>query len=260
MGNSLHQRTSKIHNEPLYVSMGKPTSRTAERGPESTIPLNATLYKPIVDEYLQHINISHDHYREDREKSNIGEYICMYRHIYKRDRILQFIWPRCVGIPMLHFDLNKQKQFDWWINVYRPYIDIMLRDVCTEDVTGGVFMLLGWVEYQDEHQTVLHFDIQNQVQTFFDPQGLYDERMRNKVLATGYTTNYRAPIIEYDSIQQIIESRGPWWIPVDTCAAICMLLLVCCRRFGTTDIHGMSDIIRSRPDHTKNRGYHNTTY
>ena len=238
MGNKLPQKPGNQQ----YIAFGGQQS-PYHRGPPNTIAIDGTIYKPIIDEYLRSINIFVK-YDKDRVLDPIETKYNEYRHIYKRERHLQFIWPQCVGIPMLYFDLNTH-HIDWWIHMYRPYYDAMLYFECMNDRHGGVFILLGWIESYFEHQTVLHFDIQRRVQTFFDPTQQYDERMRDISLATDYIPHYHTP--KGQPIQAIIERHGRnmrHMSPLDVCSVICFLLLVCCRRFGTTDIHGMSDIIQ----------------
>lgn len=218
----------------------RPASQSKHRGPDAAIAIDIDLYRPIVNQYLQYIDILMK-YDKKRTLHPIEEQYNHYCHIYKRERILQFLWPQCVGIPLLHFDLDAHGDIDWWIGMYRPYVDAMLKDECQND--GGVFVLLGWTYEEEQHQTVLHFDIQNKRQTFFDPMGHYDEWMRDKSLATGYEPHYHES--SWHPIQVTIESHRHESSPWDTCSAICILLLVCCRRFGTTDIHGMSRIIES---------------
>ena len=221
-----------------YVAVG---DQSYHRGLHHAIAMDGTIYKPIIDKYLNSINIF-ETYDRSRVLTPLSATYNKYRHIYKRERILQFIWPQCVGIPMLYFDLDTYDNINCWIDMYRPYFDVMLEDECTKDRHGGVFILLGWITEDVEHQTVLHFDIHNKTHTFFDPMQRHDEQMRHKSLATGYKPQYHAPSDQ--PIQMVVERHYHRSSPPDSCSAICFLLLVCCRRFGTADIHGMSDIIK----------------
>ena len=77
----------------------------------------------------------------------------------------------------------------------------------------------------------------------------YDQQMQYKSLATWYQPRRHVPV--YQTIQQSIEwysinNNNPR--PLDCCSAICILLLVCFRGFGTADIHGMSNIIKDLID------------
>jgi hypothetical protein len=78
-----------------------------KRGPSDTLSIDKDAYTPIVHEYLRSINVFKHYDREQPlEPIDIALYTD-YRHIYKRQRILQFMWPQCVGIPMLYFDLER---------------------------------------------------------------------------------------------------------------------------------------------------------
>ena len=238
MGNLQYKQSESERRR--YVAVG---DQSYHRGPHHAIAMDGTVYKPIINEYLHSIHIfeTYDRYRV---LTPLPYMYNEYRHIYKREHILQFIWPQCVGIPMLYFDLDTHDSLDWWIDMYRPYFDAMLEYECTNDRHGGVFVLLGWIMEDVEHQTVLHFDIHNKMHTFFDPMQRHNEQMKHKSLATGYKPNIQYHAHSDQPIQEILERHYHLSSPPDSCSAICFLLLVCCRRFGTADLHGMSAIIK----------------
>lgn len=167
-----------------------------------------------------------------------------YHHILLRQRVLQYVWPQCIGLPVMYFDLKAIPDLQWWVmQVYRPHLHIMIEERCDPDTPGGIFVFLGWVVDADlggdhsEHQTLLHFDLQNRVHTFYDPLGLWNANMTAVRLLEGWTPRI---VPSQSTIQGILEGPPATpWSPGNVCAPVCALVMACCRRFATADISGV---------------------
>ena len=199
--------------------------------------LDQTAYEEVVNQYLTSIGIL-SVYDPDRTLNTIKHTFTESRHMYTRQCVLRFLWPQCLGVPMIAIDLDANSDIMWWVHMFQPYVDYMVSHATAGG--DGVFMFLGWSYLYDEHLTVLHFDPIHRIQTFFDPMQHFTQMMSGVSLATGYTTHtkfYEIPL----------QSALEWYyhdaIPLGVCSAICMLMVVCCRRFGTCDIYGINDIV-----------------
>jgi hypothetical protein len=199
--------------------------------------VNQDVYNDIVNEYLTSIGIFSSAYDPP---NTIDIRFAKPRYIDKRVCALRFLWPHCIGIPMLFFDLDANSDVMWWVDLFRPYIDHVLPQACASEPESGVFMFLGWSYLYKKHLTVLHFDPIGRIQTFFDPMQHFTPLMSGVSLATGFTPHtkfYEIPL------QMALEWYHHRAIPLGICSAICMLMVVCCRRFGTSDIYGIHEIV-----------------
>ena len=205
----------------------------------TNIGIDTDVYEDAVNQYLTSIGIL-SAYNPNQPFRPINHTYSTYRHVYKRERVMQFLWPQCIGIPMLSFDLDANDDIAWWVHMFRPYVDHILANECVNDRARGVFMFLGWSIGYEEHLTVLHFDPVHRVQTFFDPMQHATRLMSDRPLATGYTTHGMFHDIP---LQMVLEWYQHDSVPDGVCSAVCVLMVLCCHRFGTSDIHGMQAIV-----------------
>ena len=216
---------------------------TMQRGADTHGVLDQATYQPILKTYLESLHILNT-----ESATEEIDFSCRnYKEILFRQRVLQYVWPQCVGIPMLSFQISSDYGVDWWIGVFKPLLDIMLEQVCQLDRDGGVFVLLGWTDTSTSvmgHQTLLYFNAKTKKQIFFDPMHWYNDIMHQKQMATGYQPMVCVQL--YEPMQQTIDTPEETANNKrDTCSVLCTLMYICCRRFGTSDLQGIAEMLQA---------------
>ena len=113
---------------------------TMQRGADTHGVLDQATYQPILKTYLESLHILNT-----ESATREIDFSCRnYKEILFRQRVLQYVWPQCVGIPMLSFQISSDYGVDWWIGVFKPLLDIMFEQMCQLD--RETWKLLGGIE------------------------------------------------------------------------------------------------------------------
>jgi hypothetical protein len=232
MGNQLHNEGNNTYFPPPI------DFHNMQRGPDSNKTLNKEEYLFLLKQYLRELGVWYN--MPIQIPPNVDRKCTNYKESLIRQRVLQFVWPQCIGVPMLTFHISEITDVNWWVSVFQPHVDYVLQHTCATD--DGVFMFIGWTNRAAcmGHLTLMYFNATNRTQTFFDPMQTYNDIMRNVSLASGYhPTN--CVVLPTEPLQITVEQGDEQpCSPYNTCAVLCTMTVICCRRFGTSDIQGIA--------------------
>ena len=155
---------------------------------------------------------------------------------------------QCMGIPSLEFDKTTHTVRDWF-TLCGPAVQAAI-----ERCPGRRgFVNLGWDGNKGGHSSLLYFDANGSGrQVFFDPsgwcgRGIFHTFKKNHLWGD---EDAERVVVDYDSVMRSNFPNLQSFFEPDRdedggcCTSVCFLVLVCCLRFGCTDMQEMSDAMR----------------
>ena len=158
---------------------------------------------------------------------------------------------QCTNVPMFRFDLSVHCLRDW-AKLMGPVIHASIEGC--EHQRG--FIGLEWIKPDSGHETLLFFEGKRQV--FFDPSWAADryetdvvDFFSNNHMWIHADDNPVLEVVDGDrsddkiDLQTYFEPTTGSGIEGGSCVTVCMVMILCCIRFGCWDLQRMCDALRN---------------